>query len=53
MRHDNGYDGQGCNNGECVPECRYYPKFDRIEDEEVIRMHKEIEEDYRKCDAII
>jgi hypothetical protein len=24
MRHDNGYDGHGCNNGKCIPECRYY-----------------------------
>jgi hypothetical protein len=53
MRHDNGYDGQGCNNGECIPECKYYPKFGRIEDEEVIQRHKEIEEDYRKRSAII
>jgi hypothetical protein len=35
MRHDNGYDGYGCNNGVCVPECRYYPEEGRIEDEEV------------------
>jgi len=53
MRHDNGYDGQGCNNGKCIPECRYYPKFGRIEDEEVIQRHKEIEEDYRKLNALI
>jgi hypothetical protein len=49
MRHDNGYDGQGCNNGECIPECRYYPKFGRIEDEEVIQRHKEVEECYRNA----
>ena len=48
MRHDNGYDGHGCNNGECIPECWYYPKIGRIEDEEVIQRHKEIEECYRK-----
>ena len=53
MRHNNGYDGHGCNNGECIPECRYYPKFGRIEDEEVIQRHKEIEECYRKRNAII
>jgi hypothetical protein len=35
MRGVNGYDGYGCNNGVCVPECRYYPKEGRIEDEEV------------------
>ncbi len=32
MPHDNDYDGQGCNTGECIPECRYYPKFGRIKD---------------------
>ena len=53
MRHNNGYDGYGCNNGECIPGCRYYPKFGRIEDEEVIQRHKEIEECYRKRNAII
>ncbi len=52
MRHDNGYDGQGCNNGECIPECRYYPEYGRIEDEEVIQRHKEIEERSRKWNAI-
>jgi hypothetical protein len=51
MRHDNGYDGQGCNNGKCIPDCRYYPKFGRIEDEEVIQRHKEIE-GYRKRNAL-
>jgi hypothetical protein len=35
MRHDNGYDGYGCINGVCVPECRFYPEDGRIEDEEV------------------
>jgi hypothetical protein len=50
---ESGYDGYGCNNGKCVPECRYYPEFGRIEDEEVIQRHKETEEDYRKRKAII
>lgn len=50
----NAYDGQGCNafTG-CVPECRYYPKYGRIEDEEVIREHKEFEQRYRDSNAII
>ena len=52
MLHNNGYDGHGCNNGECIPECRYYPKFGRIEDEEVIQRHKEIEERYRMLNAL-
>jgi hypothetical protein len=33
MRHDNGYDGHGCNNGVCIPECRYYAEQGRIEDD--------------------
>ena len=53
MRHDNGYDGQGCNNGEYIGECRHYPKFGRIEDEDVIQRHREWEEGYRKRNAII
>ena len=40
MRHNNGYDEQGCNNGKCISECRYYTKFGRVEDEEVIQRHK-------------
>jgi hypothetical protein len=36
MRHEDGYDGIGCNLGECVPECRFYPNEGRIEDKEVL-----------------
>jgi hypothetical protein len=53
MRHNDGYDGHGCNNGKCIPECRYYSKFGRIDDEEVIQRHKEIEESYKKRNALI
>jgi hypothetical protein len=53
MRHDSGYDGQGCNNWKCIPECRYYPKCGRIEDDEVTQRHKKIEESYRRRNAII
>jgi uncharacterized protein YheU (UPF0270 family) len=35
MRRTNGYDGYGCNNDECIPECRCYSKEGRMEDEEV------------------
>ena len=52
IRHNNDYDGQGCNNGKCIPECRYYPEIGKIEDEEVIQRHKEIEECYRKRNAL-
>jgi hypothetical protein len=35
VRHNNGYDGYGCNQFTgCIPECRYYPEEGRIEDEE-------------------
>ena len=50
---ESGYDGQGCNNGECVPECRYYPQFGRIEDEEVIQRHNEYVERFRQKNAIV
>ena len=32
-----GFDGQGCCDGICVPECRFYPEYERIEDEEVLK----------------
>lgn len=31
-----GYDGHGCCDGVCVPECRFYRQCGRIEDEEVL-----------------
>jgi hypothetical protein len=51
----NGYDGKGCDSshGGCVPECRFYPKTGRIEDLEVIQKHRELEERYRKNNAIV
>ena len=48
-----GYDGKGCNNGVCVPECRYYPHIGRIEDEEVIESHNEYVERLRQKNAIV
>ena len=53
MRRHNGYDGHGCNNGECIPECRYYPEFGRIEDGEVIQRHNEYVERLRQKNAIV
>ena len=32
--------------------CRFYPEYGKIEDEEVIQRHKEIEECYRKRNAL-
>jgi hypothetical protein len=45
--------GCGYNGGGCVPECRYYPEKGRIEDAEVIRVHKAAEEFLRKSNLII
>jgi hypothetical protein len=42
-----------CSLGECVPECRYYPKYGRIEDSEVIQEHKEIVEYHRQRNDIM
>jgi hypothetical protein len=39
--------------GCCVPECRYYLRYGRIEDEEVIQRHKEWEQRYRDKNAIV
>ena len=48
-----GYDGYGCNDGVCIPECRYYPKYGRVEDEEVIEWHRKWVESYRQVNAIV
>jgi hypothetical protein len=39
--------------GWCVPECRYYPKYGRIEDSEVIQKHRELEKRYKDNNAIV
>jgi hypothetical protein len=39
--------------GWCVPECRYYPKYGRIEDSEVIQKHRELDKRYRNNNAIV
>jgi hypothetical protein len=39
--------------GWCVPECRYYFKYGRIEDSEVIQKHREYEKRYRDNNAIV
>ena len=49
-----GYDGQGCNQFTgCIPECRFYPEYGRIEDEQVIEEHKELVERYRQDNSIV
>ncbi len=44
--NDYGDDAYGCTSLGCIPECRFYPEYGRIEDEEVIQKHKDIEEHY-------
>jgi hypothetical protein len=34
-------DENSCNYLRCVPECRFYPQFGRIEDDEIIQKHSE------------
>jgi hypothetical protein len=51
-----GYDGQGCNQftrPSCIPECRFYPEYGRIEDSEVIQEHREREKRYKDNNAIV
>jgi hypothetical protein len=52
-KEETGYDGYGCNNGECIPECRFYPEYGRIEDELVIEEHNKLVESYRQKNSII
>jgi hypothetical protein len=49
MRHDNGHDRYGCSNSTCIPECRYYPKEGRIEDEEVLTWYEEQDPPANPC----
>jgi hypothetical protein len=41
------------NNGGCVPECRYYPKYGRIEQDEVTQEHTELVECHRQRNDIV
>jgi len=41
MRGLGGYDGYGCYNGKCIPDCKYYNEEGRIEHDEVIQKYKE------------
>jgi hypothetical protein len=41
MRGLEACDGQGCNGFTgCIPECRFYPEYGRIEDEEVLKRYE-------------
>ena len=49
-----GYDGKGCNQFTgCIPECRFYPEYGRIEDEQVIEEHKKLVERHRHENSIV
>ena len=49
-----GYDGQGCNQFTgCIPECRFYPEYGRIEDEQVIEEHNKLVESCLQKNSII
>lgn len=49
-----GYDGKGCNQFTgCIPECRFYPEYGRIEDEQVIDEHNELVESYGQKHSIL
>lgn len=39
--------------GCCVPECRYYQEYGRIEDDVVITEHRKLEAEYRKRNRIV
>jgi hypothetical protein len=43
----------GCTSVQCVPECRYYPQYGRIEDSEVIEEHNKQVQYYRDKNAIV
>jgi hypothetical protein len=38
---------------DCVQECRFYPQYVRIEDEELIEEHNKVVESYRQKNAIV
>lgn len=48
-----GEEDYGCTGAGCIPECRFYNKYGRFEDEEVIAEHNAIVEDYRSQNRII
>lgn len=52
MRGLGEYD-YGCTGAGCIPECRYYPEYGRIEDEEVIEKHNKFVESCRQENSIV
>jgi DNA-binding MarR family transcriptional regulator len=55
--HDSYVEGssEGCNPlyGGCIPECRFYPEYGRIEDEEVIENHNKLLEYHRQNNMLV
>ena len=47
---ENGY---GCTGAGCIPECRYYPEYGRIEDDEVKEEHNKLVETLRQKNTIV
>jgi hypothetical protein len=48
------YDGKGCNGFTgCIPECKFFPEFGVIEDEEVREDFREATEYFRQRNAIV
>jgi hypothetical protein len=43
----------GCNGSGCIPECRFYPEYGRIEDQEVLDEHNKLVESLRQENAIV
>lgn len=43
----------GCTGAGCIPECRYYPEYGRIEDEEIIEEHNQVVETLRRDNKIV
>ncbi len=52
MRRLGEYD-YGCTGASCIPECRFYPEYGRIENEEVIEEHNKLVEYDRQKNAIV
>jgi hypothetical protein len=48
-----GESDYGCTGGGCIPECRFYPKYGRIEDDEVIEEHNKLIERHRQENSIV
>ena len=50
---DNTFDESSCNGLCCVPQCRYYAKYSRIEDDEVIEEHDKLVRALTEKNAIV